>query len=114
MAQAAVIALVLLVVGAVAVMLRSTDVSGEEARQLVADGALLLDVRTKAEFDQAHIPGAINISVAELKGRLSELGDKQRPVVVYCRSGNRSGRAKRMMEAAGFADVRNLGPMTAW
>jgi phage shock protein E len=85
-----------------------------EAHELVAKGALLLDVRTPGEFQERHLEGAVNIPVQELDRRLAEVGAKDRPVVVYCRSGARSGRAKGMLEAAGFRKVVNLGPMSAW
>jgi phage shock protein E len=90
------------------------DLSGQEAKVLVDGGALLLDVRTSAEFDAGHIPGAKNISVAELPGRVDDVGARERTVVVYCRSGNRSARAKRILEKAGFGDVRDLGAMSRW
>jgi len=57
--------------------------------QLVADGALLLDVRTPGEFADGHVQGALNVPVQVLESRIAEL-DPARPVVVYCRSGNRS------------------------
>ena len=72
-------------------------------------GALVVDVRTPGEFKSSHYPGAVNIPLQELDARLAELGDKQKPVVVYCRSGHRSGQAKRKLEAAGFRDVTNGG-----
>jgi rhodanese-related sulfurtransferase len=85
-----------------------------EARQRVADGALLLDVRTPSEYSAGHLRGAINIPVQELPGRLGELGDPSRSIVVYCRSGARSGQAKRLMTAGGFDHVADLGAMSRW
>ncbi|MCC6995380.1 MAG: rhodanese-like domain-containing protein, partial [Deltaproteobacteria bacterium] len=79
------------------------DVSGADARALVAQGALLLDVRTAGEFAGGHIEGALNIPVQELGQRLGELGDKARPIVVYCRSGKRSSRAASMLKGAGHS-----------
>lgn len=108
------IGVILLVLAALALLMRPSDIDGKQARELVENGALLLDVRTSAEFGGGHIPGAKNISVAELQNRISEVGDKDRTVVVYCRSGNRSARAKRMLEQAGFRDVKNLGAMSRW
>ena len=90
------------------------DIASADARKLVADGALLLDVRTVEEYRARHIDGALNIPLHELQGRLSELPDKQRPIVVYCRSGNRSGQAERLLERAGYPNVHNLGAMTSW
>jgi rhodanese-related sulfurtransferase len=56
----------------------------------------------------------VNIPVQELDGRMSELEPKDRPIVVYCRSGNRSGRAARMLKEAGYVSVHDLGAMTRW
>lgn len=82
-------------------------------RQLVEQGALLLDVRTPAEFSEGHVPHATNIPVQELGARLGEVGPKTRPVVVYCRSGGRSSSAAQLLKREGYA-VRDIGPMTAW
>jgi len=72
-------------------------------------GALIVDVRTPEEFAAGHYKGAVNIPLAEIQSRLSEFGDKNKPVVVYCRSGNRSAKAKAILEANGFRDVTNGG-----
>ncbi len=93
-----------------AVAERSAD---GDAYRLVAQGAWLLDVRTPQEFASGHINGAINIPVDQLGARLDELGERDRPVVVYCRSGHRSGIAAKILRKAGFA-VTDVGPMTAW
>ncbi|MBM4377338.1 MAG: rhodanese-like domain-containing protein [Deltaproteobacteria bacterium] len=88
--------------------------SSEEARRLVDAGAMLLDVRSPAEFSSGHIDGAKNIPVDELSSRISEVGPKEKPVVVYCRSGARSGSATRVLRGAGFTQVYDLGSMSAW
>lgn len=82
-------------------------------RKLVADGALLLDVRTQAEFREGHVPHALNVPVQELQARLHELGPTTRPIVVYCRSGGRSAQASSLLRQVGY-QVKDLGPMTAW
>jgi phage shock protein E len=80
------------------------------ARKKMKEGAVVLDVRTGSEFASGHVPGATNIPVQELSGRLSELGeDKARPIVVYCRSGNRSTSAKQILVDAGYTNVLNAG-----
>ncbi len=89
-------------------------VSGEDARAAVDAGAILVDVRTPAEFAAGHIDGAVNIPVDGLAQRVSELGDPTGAVVVYCRSGARSSRAKGMLERAGFTTVSDLGAMSNW
>ncbi|HEX2673290.1 MAG TPA: rhodanese-like domain-containing protein [Polyangiaceae bacterium] len=90
------------------------DLTGAEARQLVQSGARLVDVRTRGEFADSHIAGAVNIPVQELEARMSELDPKNGAIVVYCRSGHRSGNAARMLKQAGFAAVHDLGPMSRW
>ena len=72
--------------------------------------AVLLDVRTLEEYQQAHIPGATLIPVQELEARLAELAAyADRDVLVYCRSGNRSMTAAKILEQAGFTSIYNLG-----
>jgi len=90
------------------------DISGAQARKLVQDGAFLLDVRTPEEFAKGHIEGAVNIPVQALAQRMGELPPKERPVVLYCRSGNRSGTAVRMLRKAGYRSLHDLGAMSAW
>lgn len=85
--------------------------SSAEARRRVAEGATLLDVRTREEFRDGHVEGALNIPVQELRARLDEIppGD----VVVYCRSGGRSAAAAQLLKRRGH-DVLDIGPMSAW
>jgi len=92
----------------------SGDISGRDARRLVESGATLLDVRTAAEFEAVHLEGARNIPVQELDRRMGELGSRDRPVLVYCRSGHRSARAAAMLREAGFVQVRDLGARSRW
>ncbi len=94
--------------------LRRGDITGADARALVAAGACLVDVRTAAEYAGGHLPGAVNLPLHEIGGRAGRLGDKAGPVVVYCMSGHRSQQAKRMLRAQGFTDVRDLGAMRYW
>lgn len=89
------------------------------AKRLVEAGALLLDVRTAEEFAAGHVEGALNIDHSQVPARLEEIeglveGDRHRPIVVYCRSGRRSGMAKQALEAAGFDRVTNLGGYRDW
>ena len=78
------------------------------------EGGVLLDVRTRREFEHKHIDGALNIPVEELGRRLPELGGRERPIVIYCRSGNRSSHALRLLRERGFSTVHDIGPMGAW
>lgn len=83
----------------------------EAARQawpMIEQGALLIDVRTMEEFAQGHVDGALNIPYQETDKLMSAIGtDKTRPVVVYCRSGNRSGKAKVVLETKGYTNIFN-------
>lgn len=84
------------------------------ARQLVAEGAALVDVRSPMEFAGGALPGARNVPVHEIEARAGEIGPKDRPVVVYCRSGARSASAAATLRRLGFARVEDLGPMSRW
>ena len=93
---------------------RRPDTSPTDARRLVAAGAKLVDVRSPEEFAAGHLPGARNIPVDELTSRLEEIGPRDLSVVVYCATGGRSASAARLLAGAGFTQVHNLGPMSAW
>lgn len=86
--------------------------TNHDGRRRVAQGALLLDVRTPKEFAEGHVPGAMNIPVQDLGQRLSDVG-APRQVVVYCRSGGRSAAAAQLLRRAGH-DVLDVGPMSAY
>ncbi len=78
--------------------------------------AFLLDVRTDAEFASGHLKGATQIDFYrdDFEEAIAAL-DKNQPVFVYCRSGNRSGKAAKQMKAMGFKEVYNLeGGIGAW
>lgn len=84
-----------------------------EARQLLNDGALLLDVRRDDEWQAGHAPGARHIPLDQLRVRSGEV-PPDRSVVAVCRSGARSGQATHFLRGAGL-DVVNLdGGMRAW
>jgi len=87
------------------------------AKQLIASGAAVVDVRTVEEFAGGHLERAANIPVQELGGRIGEIealvgGDRSKPVVLYCKSGRRATAAKQQLEAAGFTHVVNGGGYT--
>ncbi len=103
-----------LAVGYFAFFRSGGDVASVDARRLVQEGARLVDVRSPEEFAAGHLPGAINLPVQELDRRLQELLPKDQPVVLYCRSGNRSGRAAGMLKKAGYERVHDLGAMSSW
>ncbi|MCS7055692.1 MAG: rhodanese-like domain-containing protein [Thermoflexales bacterium] len=74
---------------------------------------VLIDVRTPEEFKSGHIPGAINIDVQVLPQRLEEI-PRDKAVVLYCRSGNRSSYAAHLLRRAGYTDVYDLGGIGEW
>jgi rhodanese-related sulfurtransferase len=73
----------------------------------------LLDVRTPEEYAAGHIAGSSNINVEVLASRLDEV-PRDKPVVVYCRSGNRSATAANILDEAGYTNVYDLGGIIAW
>lgn len=87
-----------------------------KATRLYNDDALVLDVREDNEYAAGHIPKAKHIPLAQLAGRISELDKfKNKPVLVTCRSGQRSARACGMLKKAGFETVYNqAGGIIAW
>ena len=107
------IAIGLLVVAWLA-LTRLGKIRGARARALVAAGATLVDVRSEAEYASGHLEGAVNMPVDRLQARAAALAAEKRPVVVYCASGMRSASAKRILRAAGVAEVHDLGAMSRW
>ncbi len=80
------------------------------ARTAIREGALVIDVRTPEEFAQGHIDGALNISHDQIQDRTSEIpGDRSRVIVLYCRSGRRSGIAEKVLREQGFTGAVNAG-----
>lgn len=88
----------------------AADLSPSEVYEKLSQEAVLVDVRTQAEFDAGHIPGALHIPLHQLADRVDELEDYQESgVVLYCRSGNRAGKAKDLLLKNGFGAVFNAG-----
>ena len=77
--------------------------------QLAKSGAVILDVRTKGEFQSGHIKGAVNIPVDQLRSNLDKLKDKNRPIITCCASGMRSASAKAVLISCGYTEVHNGG-----
>jgi phage shock protein E len=77
--------------------------------------ALLLDVRTAEEYAEGHISGSQLLPYDEIKSRASELPvDRNTPIIVYCRSGNRSAIAARTLAELGFNNIYDLGGIKDW
>lgn len=93
------------------------DLSPQDAIQLMnKQDAIVLDVRDESEFKAGHIVNARNYPVALIDTKLSELtAEKERPVLIYCKSGQRSARAGALLNKQGFTNVYKLaGGMMAW
>ncbi|WP_105190619.1 rhodanese-like domain-containing protein [Pseudoalteromonas sp. T1lg48] len=94
----------------------TTDIAAQQllVDRFNAEPMQLLDVRTSEEYQQGHIKGAINISHTVLADHLGEL-DKERPIVVYCRSGRRAAMAIDILQEQGFKQVYHLeGDWLGW
>ncbi len=77
--------------------------------ELIKQGAIILDVRSKGEYSVGHIKNSINIPVDQLSNNLSKLKDKNKCIICCCASGMRSGTAKRILESNGYKAVFNGG-----
>lgn len=81
---------------------------------MIEDGALVLDVRSAEEFAEGHLDGAVNIEWDKTDALATAIGDdKQRAVVLYCRSGNRAGKSKTELEARGYTHIFNASGLEA-
>lgn len=76
--------------------------------ELLTKGAVIIDVRTKEEYQGGHIRGSVNIPLNNLNNHLSKL-DKNKPVITCCASGMRSASAKSILKSSGFKEVYNGG-----
>jgi len=76
--------------------------------ELISAGAFLVDVRTPEEFESGHVSASVNIPLDEVAERISEFEGKNH-IIVFCRSGNRSGMAKAILAQSGITNVTNGG-----
>lgn len=96
------------------------DYSPSLVRELLEkESPLVLDVRSQPEFLYGHAPKARNIDIGSFRSRLHEVealvaGDKSKSIVVYCTIGTRAAEAKRILVAAGYTRVTNLGGLRDW
>lgn len=93
------------------------NITAEDARKIMdsEEGYVILDVRTQAEYDEGHIPGAVLIPNTEIEDRAEEeLPDKDQLILVYCRSGNRSKKAAQALAALGYTNIREFGGILDW
>ncbi len=86
------------------------QVSSKAAAQYLKEGALVIDVRSAAEFKSSHLPQAINMPLGEIAAQLPRrVKDKTQVILLHCQSGARSGMAKKMLNNLGYTNAFNLG-----
>ena len=93
------------------------NITAEEAKTIMdtEEGYVILDTRTREEYDQGHIPGAIQISHDEITEKAEEvLTDKNQLILVYCRSGRRSKIAAEALVELGYTNIKEFGGIIDW
>ena len=93
------------------------SISAEQAKELMdkSENYIILDVRTKEEFDEIRIPNAMLIPDTEIADRAEdELTDKDQLIFVYCRSGNRSKKASAILAEMGYTKITEFGGIKDW
>ena len=93
------------------------NITAEEAKKLMdsEEGCIILDVRTREEYDQGHIPGAVLIPNTEIEAKAADLlPDKEQLILVYCRSGRRSKLAAQSLADLGYTNIREFGGILDW
>ena len=103
----------------------ASDKSANSYRQITAGEAaammdserdyIILDVRTREEYEQAHIPGAVCVPNETIgSGEIPELPHKDQLILVYCRSGNRSKQASEKLVQLGYTNIGEFGGINSW
>lgn len=86
------------------------DLNAEKAGRLIKEGAVLVDVRTEEEYQAAHLQKAVNIPLSEISTGIGRLApDRNRVILLHCRSGSRSFMGKRLLKRMEYHNVYNLG-----
>ena len=93
---------------------RHPDINAGVAEYNLTERAVLLDVRTPEEYRDGHIPGSCNVPLQAIDEIESIVEDMETPLFVYCRSGNRSGRATAILRDMGYRNVKNIGGIAAY
>lgn len=83
---------------------------GPTAKELLAEGALIVDVRSPGEFAGGHVPGALNIPLDRLASGISRIASQDQAIVTCCASGMRSASAAALLRSEGYSKVANGGP----
>ena len=93
------------------------NITAEEAELIMEseESYIILDVRTREEYEQGHIPGAILIPDTEIEAKAEEaLTDKDQLILVYCRSGRRSKIAAEALVELGYTNIKEFGGIIDW
>lgn len=98
------------------IAIKYSRITVEEAKEIIeTEEVIILDVRTSEEYQEEHIEGALLISDYELKNLVeSKLPDKDKKILVYCRSGNRSESAAKVLIDMGYTNVHDFGGIVSW
>lgn len=91
------------------------ELNGSLINVMMTNGEVrIIDVRMRYEYDLSHIKGAINIPLDEIVEFKKVYPDKNEIYVIYCQSGNRSGQAKKKLEAMGYTNIYDYGSINNW
>lgn len=91
------------------VLFGGNDINSGVKEFKITNGAILLDVRTKEEFEEGHIPNSINVPLDEIQKIQEIAADKNAKIFVYCYSGARSADATRKLNFLGYINAKNIG-----
>ena len=93
-----------------------TKITPQEAKKIMdSEEVIILDVRTLAEYNQGHIENSVLLPYDEIAQKAAQvIPDKQSKVLVYCRSGNRSGIASRDLVSMGYTNILDFGGIMDW
>ena len=87
----------------------------EAKEKIINNGAMLIDVRTKEEYDEKHIDGAVSLPLDNIESDITNVvNDKNTEIIVYCKSGARSHEAYELLLGLGYKKTYDLGAMDNW
>lgn len=110
MSSKAIWIIIVVVIAAFLLVRRLSQVNPATAREWLNKGALVIDVRSEAEYRDQHLPGTINIPVDRLGDEIArQAPNKEQPLLLHCRSGTRSGMGTSALKKMGYQHVFNLG-----
>lgn len=94
---------------------KTEKISPKEAKSMMNEESIILDVRELDEYQSGHIPNAIQLSVNDIEAIAEQvLPDKQQVILIYCRSGNRSANAAKILTKLNYEQVYDFGGISDW